>query len=147
MFSETHQPFKTHRRQAVRTRHRGFSLIEIMVVVVIIGMLAGAVALNVQGYMDTANKNRARSDIATIVTAIEEFRLTNGRFPTNEEGLQALPLEKLSDPWKNSFEYNSPGPGDEPYEVICYGADARPGGEDADADIYSWQLDEPAENN
>ncbi len=120
-------------------QRRGFSLIEVMVVVVIIGLLAGAVALRVGGYMDTAKGNRARSDIATIVDAIEANYLTTSRYPTNEEGLDKLPLKNKLDPWGRAYEYNSPGQ-DEPFEVFTLGADGRPGGEGIDADIYSWQL-------
>jgi general secretion pathway protein G len=118
---------------------RGFSLIEIMVVVVIIGLLAGAVALKVTGYMDTAKHNRARSDIATIVDAIETYKLTYGRYPTNEEGLEPLPLKNWTDPWGNRYEYASPGL-EEPFEVFTLGADGREGGDGEDADVFSWQL-------
>jgi general secretion pathway protein G len=121
-------------------RRRGFSFIEIMVVVVIMGLLAAAVTLKVADYMDTARTNRARSDLATIVDAIETFQLKNGRYPTNEEGLSKLPLKNCTDPWGNPYEYNSPAQ-NEPYEVVCYGADGRKDGEGANADIYSWQLD------
>lgn len=122
----------------VRSR-AGFSLIEVMVVVVIIGLLAGAVAIRVTGYMDTAKGNRAKSDIATIVDAIEAHYLSASRYPSNDEGLEALPLKNRRDPWGRVYEYNSPGQG-EPYEVFTMGADGLPGGEGADADIYSWQL-------
>jgi general secretion pathway protein G len=127
------------RRPKVR-RGRGFSFIEIMVVIVIIGLLAGAVTLKVADYMDTAKLNRAKSDLATIVDAVEAFQLKNGRYPTNEEGLTKLPLKNLTDPWGNSYEYNSPAQ-NEPYEVVCLGADGRRGGEGISADLCSWQLD------
>lgn len=126
------------RTQANRRRH-GFSLIEVMVVVVIIGMLAGAVALKVGGYMTTARANRAQSDIASIVDAIEAYHLTHSRYPSNEEGLSVLPLEKTNDPWGRPYGYNRPGQ-EGPYEVFTLGEDGREGGEGADADIYSWQL-------
>jgi len=119
---------------------RGFTLIEVMVVIVILGLLAGAVVLKVGGYMDTAETNRAKSDIATIVNAIDLYRMEHKRYPTNEEGLDNLPIENRTDPWGNRYEYNSPGPNDEPYEVVTYGADGRQGGEGKDADIYSWQV-------
>ena len=118
---------------------KAFSLIEVMVVVVIIGLLAGAVALKVTDYMDTAKLNRAKSDIATIADAVEADYLTRSRYPTNEEGLSKLPLKNLTDPWGNPYEYNSPG-AKEPYEVISFGADGREGGDGINADIYSWQL-------
>lgn len=120
-------------------RSRGFSLIEIMVVVVIMGMLAGAVAVGVNQYMDTAKTNRAKSDIATIVDAIEAYNLTKGKYPTSNEGLEPLPLKNDRDPWGRPYGYNNPGQ-DEPFEVYTLGADGRDGGDGIDADIYSWQL-------
>ncbi len=127
-----------------RRRRGGFSFIEVMVVVVIIGLLAGAVTLKVADYMDTARVNRARSDMATIVDAIEAYYLKQGRYPTNEEGLGVLPVKTQTDPWGNRYEYNSPGR-EGPYEVVTYGADEREGGEGINADLYSWQLGQEAQ--
>ncbi|MCY2926024.1 MAG: type II secretion system protein GspG [Planctomycetota bacterium] len=112
-----------------------------MVVVVIIGLLAGAVVVKVGGYMETAKTNRAKSDIATIVDAVEAYHLQNGRYPTNEDGLKNLPLKNRTDPWGNAYEYNCPGH-NEPFEVVSFGADGNPGGDGADADISSAQLEE-----
>ena len=123
-----------------RKRSRGFSLIEIMVVVVIMGMLAGAVAVGVNQYMDAAKTNRAKSDIATIVDAVESHNLTKGRYPTSEEGLSQLGLKSDTDPWGRPYGYNRPGRDNEPFEVYTLGADGRDNGEGADTDIYSWQL-------
>jgi general secretion pathway protein G len=119
----------------------GFSFIEIMVVVVIIGLLAGAVAINVSSYADKAKRNRAKSDVAVIVNAIEAYYAESGRYPTNDEGLSALPLKNTNDPWGRPYQYNQPGR-DGPYEVVTYGADGREGGTGADADIGSWNLQE-----
>lgn len=130
----------------VKRRAGGFSLVEVMVVVVIIGLLAGAVAIKVGSYMDTAKVNRAKADIATIVDAVETFYLSHSRYPTNEEGLDRLPLKNKLDPWGRSYEYNSPGR-EEPYEVFTLGADGREGGEGGDSDIYSWSLGQAAEAN
>jgi general secretion pathway protein G len=110
-----------------------------MVVVVIIGMLAGAVTLKVVDYMDTAKVNRAKSDIATIVDAVENYKLTHGEYPDNADGLDKLPLKTRTDPWGNPYQYNSPGQS-EPFDVFSFGGDGREGGEGIDADIYSWQL-------
>ena len=121
-------------------RCKGFSFIEIMVVVVIIGLLAGTVAIKVGHYIDKAKGNRARSDIATIVNAVESYYADNGRYPTNDEGLSVLPIKNTKDPWARVYQYNQPGRS-EPYEVICYGADGREGGDNADTDITSADLE------
>ncbi len=120
-------------------RSAAFSFIEVMVVVVIIGLLAGAVVMKVDGYMRTAKQNRAKSDIATIVDTVEAYYLANNRYPSNEEGLEKLPLKNRSDPWGRIYEYNSPGR-EGPFEVLTLGEDGREGGEGADADVVSWQL-------
>jgi general secretion pathway protein G len=114
---------------------------EVMVVVVIIGLLAGAVALRVRHYVDKAKLQRARSDISTIVSAVEAFYADKSRYPTNEEGLTALPLTTLKDPWGRPYQYNCPGH-DHPYEVVTYGADGREGGDGEDADLFSWNLED-----
>ena len=133
-------------------RCRGFSLIEVMVVVVIIGLLAGVVTINVRGYLVKAKQTAARDEIRTIVIALETFNTAYNRYPTNEEGLAAItrPSSKLpeppllgvpDDPWGQPYQYNSPGSVG-PYEVICYGANGRSGGSGADADISSNNLKE-----
>lgn len=132
-----------HSNRRQHRSRRGFSFIEVMVVVVIIGLLAGAVVLKVDGYMQTAKTNRAKSDIATIVDAIEAYHLTSSRYPTNEEGLEKLPLKNRLDPWGRSYEYNSPGR-EGPFEVLTLGEDGREGGDGANADLFSWQLGEIA---
>ncbi len=136
-------------------RERGFTLIEIMVVVVIIGLLAAIVAPNLIGNIDRAAVTRARADIRTIDNALNLYRLDNFRYPSSDEGLQALvtnPGEASapnwkqylrsvpSDPWNNEYQYASPGrQGD--YEVYTLGADGQEGGEGINADIGSWNLD------
>jgi general secretion pathway protein G len=129
---------------------RGFSLVEIMIVIVIIGLLAGAVTLNVRNYLHKAKQNTARQEIATLCNALETFYSEFGRYPTNEEGLDLLtkPNDRFPeplihglpvDPWGRPYQYNQPGRNG-PYEVICFGADGREGGGGADADLVSWQL-------
>jgi len=122
-----------------RQPRRAFSLIEIMVVVVILGLLASAVVLTVDGYMDTAKINRAKSDISTIVSAIEIYKLNTGRIPTMDEGLDKLPLKTRLDPWGRRYQYRTPGQV-EPYEVFTFGADGVEGGTGIKADINSSDL-------
>jgi general secretion pathway protein G len=135
-----------------RSESTGFSLVEIMIVIVIMGLLAGVVSINVRSYINKAKQNTARQEIATIVHALETFYAANGRYPTNDEGIAILtqpspkwpdpPLKTVPlDPWGRAYQYNSPGAGS-PYEVICYGADGREGGTGADADISSEKLKE-----
>ena len=135
-----------------RPRHakRAFSLVEVMIVIVIIGLLAGMVTINVRSYLMKARQSTARTEIATIAQALGTFYATCGRYPTNEEGLDVLtkPTEKnpepllegkITDPWGKPYLYISPGSSG-PFEVISFGADGREGGEGADADISSAHL-------
>jgi general secretion pathway protein G len=126
---------------------KAFSLLEIMIVIVIIGMLAGVVTVSVRGYLVKAKQNTARHEIATIVQALESFYTAHDRYPTNEEGIEILvePSDEFPDglltkvpvdPWSGDYQYNAPG-ANGPYEVISYGADGSEGGEGADSDISS----------
>lgn len=136
---------------------RGFTLIEIMVVVVIIGVLAALVAPSILGRTDEARQTAARADINTLMTALKLYRTDNMRYPTNEQGLQALVAKPTTepvptkwsrpyldngklpnDPWGNPYVYIYPGVYGE-VDILSYGADGRPGGEGVDADIGSWQ--------
>ncbi len=134
-------------RQPPRPRG-GFSLVELIVVMVIIGMLAGIVTLSTRSYLISAKQNTARAEISTLVNAIDTFYAHHGSYPTNEQGLQVLTqptddapdgyIRKLpKDPWKRDYEYNSPGRDGAAYEVICLGADGREGGEGENRDISS----------
>jgi general secretion pathway protein G len=137
-----------------RVAEQGFTLLEIMIVVVIIGLLVAAVAPSFMGQIDTAAINRARSDIRNIETALNLYRLDNFRYPSTSEGLEALvrnpgeaaapnwrqQLPRLPvDPWERPYQYASPGQhGD--FDVFTYGADAQEGGEGINADIGNWDL-------
>jgi len=137
-----------------RPRQGGFTLIEIMVVVVIIGILIGLVAPQIMGRVDEARVTAARSDLATLEQALEMYRLDNGRYPSTDQGLEALierptaPPEPRNwnpagylkarqlplDPWGNPYHYFSVESG-RLFELYSLGADGREGGEGYDADI------------
>nr|MBL8412415.1 type II secretion system major pseudopilin GspG [Dechloromonas sp.] len=136
-------------------RPGGFTLIEVMVVIVILGILAALVVPKVMGRPDEARVVAARQDISSIMQALKLYKLDNRRYPTSEQGLQALVtkptaaplpdnwksyLDKLpNDPWGKPYQYLYPGlRGD--VDVLSYGADNQPGGEGFDADIGSWSL-------
>ncbi len=144
----------------IKTTH-GFTLIELMVVIVILGILVSFIAPRLMGRPDEAKQVKARIQMESLETAIKLYKLDNGIYPATEQGLQALVeqpqtgtlpkkwrkggyLEKSKvpkDPWGNEFVYLSPGAqGD--YDIISYGADGVPGGEEFDKDINSWEIDE-----
>jgi general secretion pathway protein G len=140
-----------------RCRERGFTLIEIMVVIVILGVLAALVVPRVLDRPDEARAVAAKSDIGAIMSALKLYRLDNQRYPTTEQGLGALVarpeqppappnwkpggyLEKVPrDPWGRPYQYLNPGLKGE-VDVMSYGADGQPGGTGADADVGSWDL-------
>lgn len=138
-----------------RHRSRGFTLIEIMVVVVIIGLLAAIVAPNFIGQIDTATINKVKQDIRGIETALNLYRLDNFRYPSTTEGLEALVsnpggavadtwkqyLPRMPmDPWDVPYQYMSPGEHGE-IDVFTLGRDGQEGGDGVDADIGNWNLD------
>jgi general secretion pathway protein G len=111
-----------------------------MVVIVIIGLLATVVIINVVPALDTASETRARADIETIDQAVQRYYLDNRRYPTTEEGLAALQpyLRRISqDPWTRPYIYAAPGRNGRPYAITSLGADGREGGSGKDADITS----------
>ena len=121
----------------------GFTLVELMVVIVIIGLLATVVVINVMPAQDTARVKKAEADIALLEQAAEMYRLSKLNYPTSSEGLQALVGEGFvkrlpEDPWGNPYHYAAPGREGRAFDVYSYGADGREGGEDDDADIGNW---------
>ena len=144
----------------MQSRSRGFTLIEIMVVVVILAVLGALVVPNVLDKVDQARVTRAKSDIQAIETALDLYRLDNFKYPTTDQGLQALVTQPADpsltnyraggylkslpiDPWNGPYQYLSPGAGGQDYEIISYGRDGKPGGEGYDADIDSATMDLP----
>jgi general secretion pathway protein G len=139
---------------------RGFTLIELMVVIVILGILAMYIGPKLMGRPEEAKRVKAKMDIASLETALKLYKLDNGMYPSTEQGLQALVeppetgnvprkwrdggyLEKgkvPNDPWGNEFVYLSPGLNGD-FDIISYGADGSPGGEGEGADINNWEIE------
>jgi general secretion pathway protein G len=138
---------RTRRRQA------GFTLIEIMVVMVIIGLLMALVGPNLIGRSEKAKTQAAAMQIERLGTVLDTFRLDTGRYPTSQEGLGVLVQRPIgldrwdgpyltkgipNDPWDRPYVYRSPGDGGRPYDLYSFGADGAPGGQDNNRDITSW---------
>ncbi|MBK6652151.1 MAG: type II secretion system major pseudopilin GspG [Betaproteobacteria bacterium] len=145
---------KTTHFKPFAPRQRGFTLIELMVVLVIIGVLAALIVPNVLDRADDARVTAARTDVSNLSQALKLYKLDNQRYPSSEQGLQSLIakpttnpvpmnwkpyLEKLpNDPWGRAYQYLNPGVKGE-IDVMSFGADGQPGGEGKNADIGSWQ--------
>lgn len=147
-------------RQKIKNDSRGFTLIELMVVIIILGILAMYIGPKIMGRPEEAKQVKAKVDIAALETALKLYKLDNGVYPSTEQGLQALVeqpetgdiprkwrdggyLEKgkvPKDPWGNEFVYLSPGVhGD--FDIISYGSDWAPGGEAQNKDINNWEIE------
>jgi len=140
---------------------RGFTLIEIMVVVIILGLLAGIVLPKILGREEEAKVSAAKVQIKSLESALDGFKLDNGFYPTTDQGLSALikkpevgripdkwkeggylkPARIPKDPWGKEFLYFSPGNEGREYEIVSYGPDNEQGGEGKNADIESWKIE------
>ncbi|HVY83389.1 MAG TPA: type II secretion system major pseudopilin GspG [Steroidobacteraceae bacterium] len=147
------------RRRSARSRSQyGFTLIEIMVVVVIIGLLAAVIVPQVVDKVDQARVTKAKQDIASLETALTMYRLDNSKYPTTDQGLAALVtqptdpsirhwrpggyIKRISkDPWGNDYQYVYPGTHGGEYDLYSLGADNQPGGDGTDADIGNWNAE------
>jgi general secretion pathway protein G len=139
-----------------RKKQRGLTLVELMVVIVILGLLATIIVINLLPAADQASVQTARTNITTLENALDQYRLDNKTYPTNAQGLEALVrapdglrnpqnyrpggyIRKLpDDPWGNPFVYERPGQHGE-FDLYSLGADGKEGGEGLDADIGNWQ--------
>lgn len=142
-----------------RLNVHGFTLIELMVVIVILGILAGLIIPRIMGRPEEARRMKARVQMESMETALRLYKLDNGIYPSTEQGLQALIeaptvgelprqwrkngyLEKgkvPKDPWGHEYVYLSPGLHDD-FDLVSYGADGQPGGEDQNKDVNSWEI-------
>jgi general secretion pathway protein G len=140
-----------------RAGQQGFTLIEIMVVVIIIGLLAAVIVPTVINKVDDARISKAKTDIQALETALTMFRLDNSKYPTTDQGLQALVvqptdpsirhwrvggyLQRVSkDPWGAEYQYTAPGAHGKEFDLYTLGADGQPGGDGVNADIGNWNI-------
>ena len=139
-----------HRRRT--QRRRAFTLIEMLVVILILAILAALIVPRVVGRTSDAKRAKAASDVATLSSLLQQYRIDNDQYPTTEQGLNALRVAPAGatnwrgpystkdippDPWGNEYSYESPGPNGQDFLIISYGADGAPGGEGDAADITS----------
>src|SRR5258708_19975146 len=146
-------------RGGPRWRTRGFTLSEIMVVVLIIGLVGGVMVPSIMNRVDDAKISKAKQDIRSLETALQMFYLDNSKYPTSEQGLAALVqqptdpairhwkpggyLERVSkDPWGNPYLYVYPGTHGKAFDLYTLGADGQPGGDGINADIGNWNLND-----
>ena len=136
-----------------KRRERGFTLIEMLIVMVILGLLAALVGPRMFGKVGKSRQNAAKVQIALFETALDTYRLDTSKYPTTDQGLQALrvkpsgverwdgpylPKDVPLDPWGHPYQYRSPGEhGD--YDIVSLGADGNPGGEGEDEDVVNWK--------
>lgn len=139
-------------------KQSGFTLLELMVVVVILGILASVVAPNLLGSKDTASQKKATVDVKSLETALDTYRLNHNAYPTTDQGLEALVSEPSNptprnypregyikrlpqDPWGYDYQYLSPSDSNGTVSIFTFGADGQEGGEGVNADIGNWNLE------
>ena len=145
----------------IKKNQQGFTLIEIMVVIIILGLLAALVLPKFLGSEDTAKRGVVKTQIRALESALDAYKLDNGFYPTTDQGLDALikkpevgrvpakwrdggylkPARIPKDPWNKDYMYGAPGSEGREYEIVSYGADEAPGGEGYNADIQSWKME------
>ncbi|MBU0730159.1 MAG: type II secretion system major pseudopilin GspG [Proteobacteria bacterium] len=147
--------FSHYKKHTIETRkgtQAGFSLIELLIVMIILGLLASLVGPKMFGHLGTAKQETARAQIDLFLAALDAYRLDTDSYPNSSEGLEALVSnpggEKWSgpylkkgipnDPWQNPYHYQSPGEHGE-IDIYSYGKDNKPGGDKEDADVVSWE--------
>lgn len=134
---------------------RGFSLMEIIIVVTIIGLIAAWAATNIFGKQEQAQARIAKAKLTSLSGPLDLYKLDTGRYPSSQEGLNALlanpgnvsnwngpyvkNADELKDPWRNELRYKSPGDAARPYDLTSLGADGKEGGEGPNRDIHSWE--------
>ena len=129
--------------RSARAAARGMTLIEILVVITILGIIAAAVAVNVVGQLDEAKVKQAKTDLHTLENCLDLYKIDKGRYPSTEEGLQAVVAAgkckpQLKDPWGHAYIYLNPGQvHPESFDLKSYGSDGQAGGEGANADIVN----------
>lgn len=143
-----------------RTDENGFTLLEMMVVIMIIGLLASLIVPNILGSKDKADQKKAVADITALENALEMYRMDNGQFPSTSEGLESLLKSPASliqqgtyreggyikrlpkDPWHNNYHYQYPGEHGEEIDIFTYGSDNELGGKHVSSDIGNWNLND-----
>ena len=138
-------------RPAPRMQARGFSLMEMLLVLVIISLLAGIMGISAKSYVDRSRVRKAGADLSMLHTNLNAYYMDHGQYPTMNEGLAVLAPDYIEhvgkDPWGRDYQYEVPGRDKDPFEVICLRRDGQEGGDGVDADITNWSIIQGQDNN